>query len=232
MLLSNNERLLFWPIKGNIIINQAWLYSDGTNHNGIDIKCNKMPLFPCEPGVVSRVQYWNGKTTSVKSMQSYGNMIEVTHDNYNGKTLVTRYAHLSRIIVKPGDRVNYGKKIGITGSTGNVTGPHLHLEVILNGRRTNPMLWLGPDYICRSARCRDNLFKTHSGTVKGHSVRWIGERAILNNIPSTTAVGLFQAFKNRKYIAYYTNEYKNKQNLSFRLLNYEDMDVIREILYK
>lgn len=232
MILSNNERLLFWPIKGNIVINQAWVYSDGTNHNGIDIKCNKLPLFPCEPGVVSRVQYWDGKTISVKSMQSYGNMVEVTHKDYNGKTLVTRYAHLSSIIVKLGDEVNYGKQIGITGATGNVTGPHLHLEVILNGRRTNPMLWLGPDYICQSAACRVNLFKTHSGTVKGHSVRWIEERAVLKNIPSTTAVRLFQAFAYRNYVAEYTNKSKNYQNISFTLVKYEDMDIIRDILWR
>lgn len=232
MLLSNNERLLFWPIKGNIVINQAWVYSDGTNHNGIDIKCNNMPLFPCEPGVVSRIQYWDGKTVSVKSMQSYGNMVEVTHEDYNGKTLVTRYAHLSRIAVKPGDSVNYGRQIGVTGSTGNVTGPHLHLEVILNGRRTNPMLWLGPDYICQTDACRANLFRTHSGTVKGHSVRWIGEIAVLKNIPSTTAVRLYKAFSHRYYIAEYTDEYENYQNLSFRLFNYDDMDTIRDILWK
>ena len=232
MLLSNNERLLFWPIKGNIVINQAWVYSDGTNHNGIDIKCNNMPLFPCEPGVVSRVQYWDGKTVSVKSMQSYGNMVEVTHEDYNGKTLVTRYAHLSSIIVKPGDKVNYGKQIGITGATGNVTGPHLHLEVILNGRRTNPMLWLGSDYICQTAVCRANLFRTHSGTVKGHSVRWVGERATLKNIPSTTAVSLYRAFAHRNYIAEYTNAYKNYQNLSFGLLKDDDLGTIRELLWK
>lgn len=232
MLLSNNERLLFWPIKGNIVINQAWLYSDGTNHNGIDIKCNKLPLFPCEPGVVSRVQYWDGKTTSVTSMQSYGNMVEVTHEDYNGKTLVTRYAHLSSILVKQGDKVNYGKQIGTTGSTGNVTGPHLHLEVLWNGRRTNPMLWLGPDYSCQTASCRYNVFKTHYGTVNGHSVKWIGERAILNNIPSITAVRLYQAFLHRNYTSEYTNEYKNYQNLSFKLLKYEDMDTIRDILWK
>lgn len=232
MLLSNNERLLFWPIKGNIVINQAWVYSDGTNHNGIDIKCNKMPLFPCEPGVVSRVQYWDGKTVSVKSMQSYGNMVEVTHEDYEGKKLVTRYAHLSSIAVKPGDIVNYGKQIGVTGSTGNVTGPHLHLEVILNGRRTNPMLWLGSDYICKTDACRANLFRTHRGTVEGHSVRWLGERAVLKYVLSTTAVRLFQAFRDRNYVAEYTNKYKNYQNLSFKLVKYEDMDIIRDILYK
>ena len=94
------------------------------------------------------------------------------------------------------------------------------------------MRWLGPDDICQSATCRANVFRTHSGTVKGHSVRWIGERAMLKNIPSTTAVRLFQAFKNRKYIAYYTKEYGNEQDISFILLNYEDMDTIREILWK
>ena len=181
---------------------------------------------------MTRVQYWNGKTTSVRSMQSYGNMIEVTHENYKGKTLVTRYAHLSSILVKPGDSVNYGKQIGTTGATGNVTGPHLHLEVILNGRRTNPMLWLGLDYMCQTAACRANLFRTHSGTAKGHGVRWFGERAVLKNIPSTTAVRLYRAFAHRDYKAEYTNAYKNYQNLSFRLEKYEDMDSIRDILCK
>lgn len=232
MLLSNNERLLFWPIKGNIVINQAWVYSYGTNHNGIDIGCNKLLLFPCEPGVVSKVQYWDGKTVSVRSMQSYGNMVEVTHKDYRGRTLVTRYAHLNTICVKVGQQVNYGTQIGITGATGNVTGPHLHLEVILNGRRTNPMLWLGPDYSCQSAACRANLFMTHSGTVKGCSVRWIGERAVLKNIPSVSAVRLYQAFSHRNYVAEDTNKYKDYQNISFTLVKYEDMDIIRDILWK
>jgi hypothetical protein len=165
-------------------------------------------------------------------MQSYGNMVEVTHEDYKGRTLVTRYAHLSSIIVKCGDKINYGKQIGVTGATGNVTGPHLHLEVILNGRRTNPMLWLGPDYICQSAACKANLFRTHAGTVKGHSVRWIGERAVLKNIPSITAVRFYRAFSFRNYIAEYTNIYKNYQNLSFTLEKYEDIDTIRDILCK
>lgn len=234
MLLSNNERLLFWPIKDKIVINQAWVYSDGSKHNGVDIKCNCVALYPCEPGVVSRVQYWDGKTTSVKSMQSYGNMIEISHNDYKGKTLVTRYGHLSHIMVKPGDKVSYGTQIGITGATGNVTGPHLHLEVLYNNRRTNPMIWLGPDYTCTTAITKANIFKSHYGTNNGHSVRWIGQRAVFSKIPSTTAVRLYQAFGLFKYhyVSQYYDSYKQYQNIQFNLLSYENMDTIRDILWK
>lgn len=232
MLLSNNERLLFWPLTGNITITQGWVYSGGGNHNGIDLRADYVPVYPCEPGVVSRVQYWDGKTKSTKSMQSYGNMIEITHEDYKGKTLVTRYAHLYRINVECGDSVNYGTVIGISGNTGNVYGSHLHLEVIWNDRRTNPLLWLGPDYSCATATCRANLFKTHRGGNYGHSVKWIGQRCLLRNVPTLTADRFAYRFKDRNYQASFTNQYKTNQNISFKLLRYSDMDVIREYLYK
>lgn len=232
MLLSNNERLLFWPLSGNITITQGWVYIGGGNHNGIDLRANYVPVYPCEPGIVSRVQYWDGKTKSPKSMQSYGNMIEIAHENYNGKTLVTRYAHLSKICVKCGDIVNYGTVIGLSGETGNAYGAHLHLEVIWNGRRTNPLLWLGPDYSCSTAACRANLFKTHGGGKSGHSVAWIGQRGLLKNITTLTADRFAYRFKDRDYKANFTNQYKTNQNISFKLVYYSDMDVIREYLSK
>lgn len=232
MLLSNNERLLFWALTGNVTITQGWVYAGGGNHNGIDLRANYVPVYPCEPGVVSRVQYWDGKTKSTKSMQSYGNMIEITHEDYNGKTLITRYAHLSKINVKCGDIVNYGTIIGISGETGNAYGSHLHLEVIWNGRRTNPLLWLGPDYSCATAACRANLFKTHRGGKSGHSVAWIGQRGLLKNIPVLTADRFAYKFKDRDYKANFTNQYKTNQNISFKLLRYSDMDIIREYLNK
>lgn len=64
----------------------------------------------------------------------YGNLVEIKHAG----GLSTRYAHLSRIYVKKGQRVSIGKKIGAIGSTGRSTGPHLHYEVRKAGKARNP----------------------------------------------------------------------------------------------
>ena len=68
----------------------------------------------------------------------YGNMIEIDH----GNGLVTRYAHLSKRMVKVGDVVLSGGRIGDVGSTGRTTGPHLHFEVRQNGAPLNPARFL------------------------------------------------------------------------------------------
>ncbi len=68
----------------------------------------------------------------------YGNMIEVDH----GNGLVSRYAHASKRLVKEGDVVLRGQKIGEVGSTGRSTGPHLHFEVLFNGTPQNPTRYL------------------------------------------------------------------------------------------
>lgn len=65
----------------------------------------------------------------------YGKMVEIAHDN----GMTTRYAHLSRIRVKKGQKVHKGARIGAVGSTGRSTGPHLHYEVRVGERPTNPM---------------------------------------------------------------------------------------------
>ena len=66
--------------------------------------------------------------------EGYGNFIEIRHPN----GMTTLYAHLSRIDVASGDRVLGGERIGLVGSTGYSTGPHLHFEVRRNGEQVNP----------------------------------------------------------------------------------------------
>lgn len=67
-----------------------------------------------------------------------GNVVEIDH----GNGLVSRYAHASRLFVKQGDIVAPGQKISAVGSTGRSTGPHLHFEVLNNGRYVDPMKYL------------------------------------------------------------------------------------------
>jgi len=64
----------------------------------------------------------------------YGNLVEIDH----GNNLATRYAHLSRILVKKGEIVLRGREVGRSGSTGRATGPHLHFEVRYKGVAVNP----------------------------------------------------------------------------------------------
>ncbi len=66
---------------------------------------------------------------------AYGNCIDLNH----GYNYVTRYAHLSQILVKPGQHVKRGEMIGKVGSTGKSTGSHLHYEVRFKGEPQNPV---------------------------------------------------------------------------------------------
>ncbi|MEM1003578.1 MAG: M23 family metallopeptidase, partial [Bacteroidota bacterium] len=72
--------------------------------------------------------------TIAKSTTGYGNMVVIEH-NYGFESL---YAHLSKILVKKGDRVTKGQIIGLMGATGKATGSHLHYEIRKNGRAINP----------------------------------------------------------------------------------------------
>jgi murein DD-endopeptidase MepM/ murein hydrolase activator NlpD len=95
-------------------------------HQGLDISTEKgQPIYATANGVVESAVYTG----------EYGNLVAIRHEF----GLATRYGHLSRFNVKPGQRVNRGDIIGYVGSTGRSTGAHLHYEIIANGKLINPL---------------------------------------------------------------------------------------------
>lgn len=100
-------------------------------HRGIDI--------PSATGTdIYAVQ--TGKVVVATKHSSYGNYILIDH----GGGISTLYAHCSKLLVKVGDKVKQGDQIAEMGSTGNSTGPHLHIEVRVNGKHEDPIAngWL------------------------------------------------------------------------------------------
>ena len=96
-------------------------------HKGIDLASrqgNKIKTMA--KGKVIRVNYSN---------KGYGNLVEIDH----GNGFKTKYAHMSKIYVKEGDVLDINDAVGEVGSTGRSTGPHLHYEVLYQGRPVNPM---------------------------------------------------------------------------------------------
>lgn len=95
-------------------------------HHGMDFACDTgTPVYATGNGVVTYAKWQSG----------YGNFIIIDH----GYGYVTRYAHLSKIEVKQGQKVVRGEEIGLVGSTGKSTGPHLHYEVIVGKTDVNPV---------------------------------------------------------------------------------------------
>lgn len=101
--------------------------------------------FPAPTGTLVRAVQ-SGVISAVGSTGPYGNHIRMTHPGHLGSL----YAHLSKVAVTAGQSVTRGATIGQVGSTGNSSGPHLHLEALKGGARTNPELlfdgggWLPP----------------------------------------------------------------------------------------
>jgi murein DD-endopeptidase MepM/ murein hydrolase activator NlpD len=83
--------------------------------------------------VAAGVVTWSGERTG------YGNLVEINH----GDGYVTRYAHNERTLVKVGETVKRGEAVALMGSTGRSTGPHVHFEVIRNGRQVDPLSFIG-----------------------------------------------------------------------------------------
>ena len=80
----------------------------------------------------------DGIVTTAEQTPDYGNIVKINH----GSGLETRYAHASKLLVKPGERVVKGQIVAQVGSTGRSTGPHLHYEIRLNGNSLDPRRYL------------------------------------------------------------------------------------------
>ncbi|MEP6848252.1 MAG: M23 family metallopeptidase [Acidobacteriota bacterium] len=85
----------------------------------------------------------NGVVIKAAWTGGYGNMVEIDH----GNGLTTRYGHMSKIEVEVGDTITRGQVLGLIGSTGRSTGPHLHYELRLDDRPVNPRHYLPPEPI-------------------------------------------------------------------------------------
>lgn len=98
-------------------------------HEGVDFAAKRgSPILAVADGIVVFSGRRNG----------YGNLIDIRHRD----GLVTRYAHNSANLVREGELIRQGQQIGTVGSTGTATGPHVHFEVIRNGRAVDPMPYL------------------------------------------------------------------------------------------
>jgi len=122
-----------WPVAGWLTSsygNRTDPFTHGADfHPGLDISADYgQPVLATGDATVA----------SAGANGAYGNMVMLDH----GFGIVTKYGHLSRIAVMADQRVKRGDVIGYVGSTGRSTGAHLHYEVWMNGRLTNPMTLL------------------------------------------------------------------------------------------
>ncbi len=95
-------------------------------HPGVDIAGpSGTPIYAADDGIVEYAGWGKG----------YGLQVVINH----GDGVRTRYAHSSKLLVNRGDQVSKGQNIALMGSTGRSTGPHIHFEIYINGKRVNPL---------------------------------------------------------------------------------------------
>lgn len=161
--LSLNANDHFWfdrPVDASANSASLFYYTFGSNgpsnewrvHHGVD-----MPNPVGEPvhaGAAGTVIFAGDATQVVNTSEygiygAYGNVVVIRHDmGYRGQPIWTLYAHNSAVIVEQGQHVEAGDILALSGGTGDVSGPHVHLEVRLGQNNyytvLNPLLWIVP----------------------------------------------------------------------------------------
>lgn len=129
---SDTSGSFLWPVDGGYI--SAGLYGY-PGHTGLDIAAPAGTIVrACRAGYVTYA--------TNTSIYPYGKRVDLNHmDGF-----ITRYAHMSTVVVQSGTYVEQGQIIGYVGRTGRATGNHLHLEIRLNGRIMNPVGYVGSYY--------------------------------------------------------------------------------------
>ncbi|MCL2829082.1 MAG: peptidoglycan DD-metalloendopeptidase family protein, partial [Oscillospiraceae bacterium] len=155
----------------------------------------------------------DGTVTVAGNAGGYGLMVEIN----DGAGIVTRYAHCSALLVRVGQTVEVGDVIALVGSTGDSTGPHLHFELIKNGRHLNPLFfaltnhhlaWSGDgiagsamtpeQFAALYAEARRHLGKPYVYGANGPNafdcssfVCWVFTHSGVYHLPRTTAQGIY-----------------------------------------
>ncbi len=135
--LSAGKEIVFMdntPVKSGYLSSKYGIRTDPFNgrkrmHHGIDIAAQRgTNIYPLGKGKI----IFSGRKSG------YGNLVEILH----GENIISRYAHLKKSLVKKGDVIGKNDVIALVGTTGRSTGPHLHLEISINGETIDPEIFL------------------------------------------------------------------------------------------
>ena len=123
---SVGDGVYIWPLESGYTLTSRYGYRWGRLHAGIDLGTHVgNDVLAADGGIVTRAGYYGG----------YGYCVDIDHQNGQ----MTRYGHLSSILVNVGDEVYEGQHIAESGNTGRSTGPHLHFEIHSNGSSHDPL---------------------------------------------------------------------------------------------
>lgn len=127
------QEYAYAPVTGKLTSQFGWrtdpMHGGRRFHGGVDLAAPQgMPIYAPQAGTVVYSGFYGG----------YGNVVVLHH----GNSLYTLYGHASKRLVNTGDTVQRGQAIGLVGSTGRSTGPHLHFEVHYNRQYVDPLVYL------------------------------------------------------------------------------------------
>jgi murein DD-endopeptidase MepM/ murein hydrolase activator NlpD len=131
LLLSSTPST--WPVGGMLSSGFGWrrdpLTGQRAFHDGVDVSAAPgRPVQATASGIIAKVLQYGGLGRAVYVAHGYG--------------VTTVYGHMSRVLVKPGQRIDRGATVGLVGNTGRSTGYHLHYEVQLEGKAVNPLPYM------------------------------------------------------------------------------------------